>query len=137
MPKSRNTKGDDFPPIRPRSIWVEFTVGFCSGVASSFFVNKADVLALLASIYVAPCLVCVWHTLTALLEWIRPPPSSISVGGHDGPGSTPIRALISVKTPVFRGFCLCGALGKALDSPGHGANRVSDPIDARAAFAVL
>ena len=66
MTNQKNTKGEGFPEIKNQSVCREFFVGFCSGVASSFFVNNAHALVLMG-----PKIALL---LDQCSQWVRPPP---------------------------------------------------------------
>src|ERR1700744_5275135 len=76
MEQNRNNKMDGFPPIQPRPLWVEFVVGFCSGVASTVAVGKGAALVDMASMYGSTILV--W--LIGFFDWWHPPPLNRSLG---------------------------------------------------------
>lgn len=65
----RNTKGDRFPEVRVRSVWVEFLIGFFSGIASAVVVNNTPTATSMASAYIATSIV----KLLLLLAYAVPP----------------------------------------------------------------
>jgi hypothetical protein len=88
----RNNKNESFPEIKPRPIWVEFLVGFFSGMASTLFVSKGQVVASLAWLY-GPSFLA-WLVQYAEL-WHPPQLAFLNDFPPRMPGSPPIRAFWS------------------------------------------